>query len=321
MRIPLLGAIELALEKVGTRPYTQPQTFEVEYRVQLKNVADTAQQCVVVIPGLRSGGDQSILRSSAFIPETAPQVDPVWRNPYAAWRLELPPQGIEVASQSFTVQVRPSQDYSRWENLVIGDRAEQTPERLLALQPNAFIHPTRPDVQELAQRIAGSERRVVSVLERLNAYVSENIVYGNPIPGLYSDERALRERVVDCGGFASLYCSLAISLGIPSRIVSGFWAGYENNGMHAWAESLLPSGLWIPVDPSIENLRQRGATRKSGRFGYLGSDRIVLSRGCDITIEVFDTKIKADILQNPIVVPDLGTSSVETSFGFTTQVR
>ena len=321
MRIPLLGAIELALEKVGTRTYTQPQTFEVDYRVQLKNITNTAQKCVVVLPGLRSGGDQSILRSSVFIPETDLQIDLVWQNPYAAWRVELPAQGIEVVSQTFAVQVRPSQEYSRWENLVIGDRGEQVSEGLLAMQPNAFIHPTQPDIQVLAKQIAGSELRVISVLERLNAYVSENIVYGNPIPGLYSDEQALHERVVDCGGFASLYCSLAISLGIPSRIVSGFWAGYEKNGMHAWAESLLPSGVWIPVDPSVENLRQRGATRKSGRFGYLGSDRIVLSRGCDISIEVFGTKIKADILQNPIVIPDLGSSTVETSFCFTTQVR
>ncbi len=321
MRIPLLGAIELALEKVGTRTYTQPQTFEVEYRVQLKNIADTAQQCVVVVPGLRSGGDQSILKSSVFIPETDLQVDPVWQNPYAAWRLELPVQGIEVVSQTFTVQVRPSQEYSRWENLVIGDRVEQIPERLLAMQPNAFIHPNRSDIQELAKKIVGSESRVISVLKRLNVYVSENIVYGNPIPGLYSDEQALNEKVVDCGGFASLYCSLAISLGIPSRIVSGFWAGYEKNGMHAWAESLLPSGVWIPVDPSVENLRQRGATRKSGRFGYLGSDRIALSRGCDIPLQVYGQTVHTDILQNPICIPELGTTSVEMSFGFTTQVR
>lgn len=320
MRIPFLGAIELVLEKAGTRTYTRPQTFEVEYRVWVENLAESAQKCTIVLPCVREGGDQSVLKSPAFDPDTSKRKEDIWQNEFASWQVDVPAQGMKSVCQKFTVQVRPSLRREQVEGMMMGDRAVESAERVRALQPNRFIHPTRSDIRELARKIAGTERRVILILQRLNSYVSQNIVYGNPIPGLYSDEQALNERVVDCGGFASLYCSLAISLGIPSRIVSGFWAGYPKNRMHAWAESLLPNGVWIPVDPSIENLRERGVTRKSGRFGYLGSDRIVLSRGCDFVIDIDGKKIQTDILQNPIIVADLGESSVETSFSFTTQV-
>ncbi len=319
MRIPFLGAVDLVLEKAGNRPYTHPQTFVVEYSVQVKNLAETTQNCVVVLPCVREGGDQSILKSPVFVPDAEKSREEVWQNEYVSWQLELPAQGTKDVIQSFTVQVRPSQSYEQMEGMMVGDRLRDSAERAQALQENKFIHPTRQDIQALAKKIVGTEQRVISMLRRLNVYVSQNIVYGDPIPGLYSDEEALTKKVVDCGGFASLYCSLAISLGIPSRIVSGFWAGYPKNRMHAWAESLLPNGIWIPVDPSMENLRERGATSKSGRFGYLGSDRIVLSRGCDISFETNGKKIQTDILQNPIVMADQGEPSVEMTFNFTTQ--
>ncbi|MEK7451289.1 MAG: hypothetical protein AAB643_00315, partial [Patescibacteria group bacterium] len=74
-----------------------------------------------------------------------------------------------------------------------------------------------------------------------------------------------------------------------------------------------------PTDPSVEHLLSRGRTDKSGRFGFIGSDRIVFSRGSDITLEVEDKKITADILQNPIIIAEKGEGSIKTEFNFLTQ--
>ncbi len=101
-----------------------------------------------------------------------------------------------------------------------------------------------------------------------NRYVIGYLEYGNPIDGLYSAEEVRRRaegpehsRGVDCGGFDTLLQDELRKVGIESRIVAGFWAGYQQSRMHAWLEIRTHAG-WIPADPSIEYLRARGRSHK-----------------------------------------------------------
>lgn len=61
-------------------------------------------------------------------------------------------------------------------------------------------------------------------------------------------------------------------------------------------------GQWWPLDPSVESLRRHARTKKSGGFGQVGSDRIVVSHGCDLKLTVGDLSVEAPILQHPTVV-------------------
>jgi len=91
-------------------------------------------------------------------------------------------------------------------------------------------------------------------------------------------------------------------LGYSSPDGSGFWLGYEKNGMHAWLEVQLPDGRWLPADPSVEALRKAGRIKKSGGLGFVGSDRAVFSYGCDIQLDN-QFGYAVDILQVPFILP------------------
>jgi len=105
-----------------------------------------------------------------------------------------------------------------------------------------------------------------------NDFVIGYLTYGNPIDGLYSADEAREKRIVDCGGFDALMQDELKKSGIHSDIIAGFW----NSGkMHAWLEI---DGK-IPADPSVEYLKKYGKTKKSGRLGFVGSDRITFSIG------------------------------------------
>lgn len=118
------------------------------------------------------------------------------------------------------------------------------------------------------------EKSIPPEIVQANEFVISYLTYGNPIDGLYTAEEAREKRIVDCGGFDSLLQDELKKRGIESKIVAGFWAGYEQNGMHAWLEIGD-----IPADPSLEYLRRQGRTKKSGRLGFIGSDRIAFSAG------------------------------------------
>lgn len=116
------------------------------------------------------------------------------------------------------------------------------------------------------------EKTIPPEITQANEFVISYLTYGNPIDGLYTADEAREKRVVDCGGFDTLLQDELKKRGIESKIVAGFWAGYEVNGMHAWLEIAD-----IPADPSIEYLRRQGRTKKSGRLGFVGGDRIAFS--------------------------------------------
>ncbi|MBI5411589.1 transglutaminase domain-containing protein [Candidatus Peregrinibacteria bacterium] len=155
-------------------------------------------------------------------------------------------------------------------------------------------------------------------LQEINDFVIATLEYGDPIPGLYSAEEALKRRRVDCGGFGTLFCARCQEAGIQARLVSGFWAGYPKNEMHAWVEALSPEGQWIPADPSVEQLLRQGRTRKSGRLGFAGSDRIALSFGHYFPILIDGRTVTVDILQNPMVVPREAKEALQMTSEFIT---
>jgi len=72
---------------------------------------------------------------------------------------------------------------------------------------------------------------------------------------------------------------------------------------------MLPNGQWLPADPAVESLRKQQRTKKVGQLGFVGSDRIAFSYGCNILLEIKGQEKRADILQNPLVFPQNGPDS------------
>lgn len=305
----LKNTVHRLREKSNLLAYTRNNSYQVTFRVELKNTSPKTQQGALIIPMPLKTSYQTIQKSPSFLPAAEQKIEARFQNPYAIWNFKVEPDQELVFEEFFEVLVRPifvdlatKFNISEYKNC-----SKKTVE--LFLQPNAHFQPDDPQLQDLAHDLKGDEVDVLAIIKRLNEHVRNFLHYGNAIPGLYSAQQAYQKKQVDCGGFATLLGSLCMALGIPARLVSGFWAGYPVNTMHAWLEIMLPNGTWLPADPSIEQLFGEGKTRKSGRLGFIGSDRIALSLGCDLTLDIDNQKMHTDILQTPLIYLSTGSST------------
>jgi transglutaminase/protease-like cytokinesis protein 3 len=110
-------------------------------------------------------------------------------------------------------------------------------------------------------------------------------------------KRAIGERKAMCGGKSLLFVSMCRFMGIPSRIVTGYfmrdgWTWLKNAkfhknwlDLHVWAE-FYEDGWWIPVDI---NIAQQTGKDYFGRFPtktFKNKDiRVVVSRGSYFLID------------------------------------
>ncbi len=294
----------------------RPKTYEVTYNVRVTNRSVTPKECTLVIPVPTSIDNQTLIADVHFSP-TMPTIktDTAYGNKYASWQLNLNANEEKSYQMQFGVSVLPI-DY----NVSHGYKSSSSPSTHgLYLNANAYIRSDNPDIEIKAKEIIGNEKDVVQQLRLLNNYVVTTLTYGNPIVGLYTSTEALEKTMVDCGGYDSLLLALAQSVGIPGRIVSGFWAGYKQNEMHAWVEFLLPDGTWLPADPSIEQLRLQRLTKKFGALGKIGNDRFVCSVGCDIPLEIDGQQHNVAILQNPLIFPESAMEEIDAVATVTTK--
>lgn len=307
------------LREGGTRPpfYVLPQTYEIRYETMVKNESAKETSAYIVLPVPPSTDYQTVARMPTFFPENVMMSkDPTFGNQYAYGQLEFAPREQKTVREEYTITVSPRK-VSIPDSFALGEYHPANLARLDLMKfKNEYTDAGDERVKKIVQEVVGEERRVSEIIKRLNEYVITRLVYGNPIEGLYSSKDALEKEKVDCGGFDTLLAALCIAAGIPARIISGFWAGYDKNDMHAWLEIMLPNGEWIPADPSVEHLARRGRTKKTGALGFAGSDRITLSIGCGIPIIVEEASLTLDILQNPIIVPHENKKSLvmETKF-------
>lgn len=197
------------------------------------------------------------------------------------------------------------------------------PEYVLYISSDRYLNGSDERIRQLSSSILGSENNLERIVKRLYGYTVENLNYGNPIRGLYTFRDALNKKVVDCGGFASLLGSLLKSVGVPSRVVVGFWLdsykGRADKKMHAWLEILLPDGVWLTLDPAVEHLRRHGRSKRVGGFGVIGNDRIIFSYGSEITFKIANQDLTLDILQNPVILAEKGENSMEEKINFVVQ--
>jgi hypothetical protein len=286
----------LGLSEIHPR---KKQLLDFSWDIEIFNDSSEFSQGELFLPLPLNLPSQKIIQEPVFTPaadKTA--VEKMYGNHYISWKVSLKPGEKKSFLCQFQAEISPVQFLPR-HKFFLSDYAPVKFKNAIWLSANCFLQPENPEIQKIAREIAGIEKDVLSIIKKLNAYVANHLKYGQSILGLYSAMDFLKKETVDCGGFASFLASLCISLGIPARIVSGFWAGYDNNAMHVWAEIQLPDGSWIPADPTVESLRDWGRTRKTGALGFIGSDRIIFSYGCDLEIETPSRKIKIDILQNP----------------------
>jgi hypothetical protein len=295
-------------DRLKLRFYSRKKTYKVSYKINIQNKKDKTKQCSLIAP-IPSATEYQKITDISIIPNpNTESEDATHKNKYVIWDFDLPEKGEKSFKIQFKAEIKPRK------------LTQQNETQENYLSPNKFIHSDNTKIKELAQKIVGNEENPQKKIHLLNEYVISKLKYGNPIKGLYPSNAALEKDCVDCGGYNTFLIAMLRAEGIPSRVVSGFWARYKNKKikqpMHAWMEARLPNGKWIPLDPSSEQLFRQGRMWNSGRLGYTGSDRIEMSKGEDIILQ---NGFKTDILQNPIIICEGGKNDVSLDFEFRAQ--
>lgn len=301
-----------ALKKSGTAFYTKPQTYEVSYQVAAKNIGKRAETVTIVLPAPQNTQDQLVSQGKNSAQK---KIEQLYKNAYDLWNVRLEPGEEQTIKQNYIVTITPEKIKEVQKKYRLEEYSTASKLYKLYTRKSFHISPDNKTIQGITKKLIGDEKNIFTIVSKINEYVIKSLTYGNPTLGLYSAHDALKKDCVDCGGFSTFFVSMCISVGIPARVVAGFWAGYpEKNikhAMHAWAEVLLPDGSWILADPSTEKLNRENRTRLFGKLGSRTTDRIIFSLGSDFEIQ----KEKIPILQNPIVLPK-GTS-VQATLAYT----
>jgi transglutaminase-like putative cysteine protease len=235
----------------------------------LMTVRESAERARGLAVSDRMRGD--LLRAAAVVPVMKDRID----EPRDVRRLRvqfdgaaLPDGDLDGAGQSFSggiIEIVDSQ--SRTADMRGIDVAPY-----LAAEP--LIESDAPAIRaEAEQAVRGADTDRIRA-ERLTRYVN-GLLDKKPTVSLPSALEVLRTKVGDCNEHTALFVAMARAVGIPSRIDVGLVYMHGAFYYHAWPEIYLAeagstTGMWIPVDPT---LNQFPADATHIRFARGGLDR------------------------------------------------
>ena len=143
-----------------------------------------------------------------------------------------------------------------------------TPERaaLFAyLQPSTHVI-VSDQIRALSASIVGGETNPILAARKIYNWTLENVDYWVKDPDhlkaspIGSTEYCLRTKTGNCTDFHSLFASLAMAAGIPTRMVYGSLLKPTLNGVqidgsyHCWIYFFAPNYGWLPLDVSLANI-------------------------------------------------------------------
>jgi len=282
------------------RFYLTPNYYKVSYEINVENFSINSEKISLIAPIAKNLSYQKIYKTTITPTPNHQKCDKKYNNNYAIWEENLLPNEKKKFLIEYKIKISPRKNIFN-KTKILNRKLKD-----YFITPNSYILPLPKELKEWLNQIKENVNNDINLLKSINKKVIKLLTYGNPINGLYTSTKSVQKKEVDCGGFSSLIVAMAREVKIPARIVSGFWCGYDDmkNNMHAWCEAYLPNNGWIPFDASTEKLFYQGRMWNSGKFNFLGADRITMSIGEDIPLEVNDEIFHTDILQNPITICD-----------------
>ena len=255
-----------------------------------------------------------LLQASAIVPRMATRID----EPRDVRRLQLRLTGLSAAELA-PADLRGVAQQVDGDRIELIDPRELKPEpldpaavRYLAAEP--FLESDAPEIRAEAETairgVDGDRARA----ERLTRYVNA-LLDKKPTVSLPSAREVLRTKVGDCNEHTALYVAMARSIGIPARIAVGLVFVHGAFYYHAWPEVYVDrtatSGLWLPVDPTL-NQFPADATHVRLTRGGLEKQAAILPLIGHLSIEVEHVELAPG--STPILVGkqpiDLGSIAI-----------
>lgn len=114
------------------------------------------------------------------------------------------------------------------------------------LKPTRQIRSDDAQVIAKAREIAGQEKDAWTVARKLSEWIYKNLQWKKVDDA--DAAQTLASRQADCLEFSELFISMARSLGLPARLVTGLAHSSGSFGGHAWVE--VYAGEWVELDPT-----------------------------------------------------------------------
>jgi hypothetical protein len=279
----------------GIVKYGAARRYEVEQRITITNGELDLSSIEFWIPVPQNLPEQSVT-GLKIEPETPVVVDTTGQAAVGKLVLSdsLPGKGESVelkATYQITCRSRsanlralasyPFREYTR-------DKRYET-----FLRPEKYVQVSDERIVKLAQRFAGTRRPAPQIAKDIFDYVLDHTDY-QLIDKFGGANYCLENGHGECADYSALFVALCRAAGVPACPVSGFWAD-ETNGWHCWAEFMLPSGEWVPVDPQVGD---RSAYNRRLYFGSIDNRRVALCKTHDIRLPESDVgHHEADFLQ------------------------
>jgi transglutaminase-like putative cysteine protease len=139
-----------------------------------------------------------------------------------------------------------------------------TPENQQYIQPSPHIESDAPEIKADVGKLSTNK----TLVERArDIYTGVNVYLQYDTNEAYAHRGALsaqHTRRGVCTEFAGLFVAFCRAVGIPARIVSGYWVPRDTplntpvltkEDRHAWAEFYLPNVGWVPAELSLVTTR------------------------------------------------------------------
>ena len=149
-------------------------------------------------------------------------------------------------SQLATIELTPTPAADDSATRPVGD-----PDLALYLTETEYIKPRDPAIRALALEVIGDETNARRAVAALSRWIVDNL-RGEMIAETLSGPEVLACRKGKCTEYATLFASLARSVGIPARIALGERMVGDQWMGHAWNEAWV--GRWIPVDSTVDEV-------------------------------------------------------------------
>jgi transglutaminase-like putative cysteine protease len=160
------------------------------------------------------------------------------------------------------------------------------------LQPSTHVI-INDKIKSLSASIVGGETNPILAARKIYNWTLENVDYWVKDPDhlkaspVGSTEYCLTTKTGNCTDFHSLFASLSMAAGIPTRMVYGSLLKPTLNGVqidgsyHCWIQFFAPNYGWLPLDVSLANIygKEFSLTDKNKKLvelttatGYKGLD-------------------------------------------------
>jgi transglutaminase-like putative cysteine protease len=239
-----------------------------------------------------------LLQAAAVVPRMRSRID----DPRNVRRLRMRLEGADLSSS----------DLQGVGQTVEGDVVELVDPRALEpgrgdpdtaryLAPEVFIESDAPEIIAEAGLAVRGVTGVRARAERLTRYVNA-LLEKKPTISLPSAREVLRTKVGDCNEHTVLFVAMARALAIPARIAVGMVYIHGAFYYHAWPEVYIgeesgnparPRGMWLPVDPTLNQFPADGTHLRLARGG-LDKQAAILPLIGRLKMTVLDVDLEPD---------------------------